>query len=91
MRSIYLKYHTKFVCVTKQSNALDIMTMLVNVLLFIPMYPWVTHWLLLSIQCVMAEVPVHYYGWILHIHDERVIPPTSDLALLFLQSNILNF
>ena len=28
-------------------------------------------------------MPVQYYGWIWHIHDERVILTTSNLGLLF--------
>ena len=42
-----------------------------------PMYPWVAHRWLLSLQYVMDKVPIHYYGWIWNIHDERVMLPTA--------------
>ena len=63
------------------------MTMVTKDLLAMSMYPWVPQRRRLSFQYVMAEVSVHYYGWIRHMHDERVMSPTSDLVLLFCDQN----
>ena len=65
--------------------------MVADVILAMTMYPWVAHQRHLRLQYVMAVVPVHYYGWIGHIHDERVMSPTDDLGLLFLRSKFWNF
>ena len=54
-----------------------------DALLAMLMYPWVTHRRRIRLQYVMAKVSVHYYGWIRHIHDKRVVSPTADLPLLF--------
>ena len=52
----------QFFCVTIQSDFLNIGTMVVDALLAILMYIWVSHWQQLCLKYVMAYVPVHYYG-----------------------------
>ena len=61
------------------------MNMVADALLAIPIYPWFAHQCRLHFQCFMAEGSVHYYVWIRNICDERVMLPTDDLVLIFLQ------
>ena len=56
-----------------------------------PRFTWVAHQWRLRHQYIMAEVSVHYYCWIWHIHDERVMSQPSNLALIFLRSWFWNF